>query len=119
MIPALDAGAIDALDLSLPRAPVVRETAAPESHAATISTVDGKFVVSGMARIEGGGADWRGTLTQLDRPGLVASMYSTGGIREVLLRLGDGRSARARITGTSFIVSSERICELAGLERLR
>ncbi len=85
---------------------------------ATICTADGRYVTGGMASVSGGGAIWRATVSQLDRPGHVASMYFAGGVREVLLRLDDGRSARARITGTSFIAQAERICELAGLEQL-
>jgi len=84
----------------------------------TVWTMDGRFVTGGMAELEGSGNAWRATLARLDRPGHVASMYFAGGVREVLLRLDDGRSARARITGTSFIASAERVCRLAGLERL-
>jgi hypothetical protein len=96
-----------------PRGPIVH---APQY--ATISTADGRYVTGGMATFAAAGAGWRATLVQLDRPGHVASMYFAGGVREVLLRLDDGRSARARITGTSFIASAERVCELSGLEQL-
>lgn len=84
----------------------------------TVWTTDGRFVTGGMAEIAGNGNGWSATLDRLDRPGHVASMYFASGVREVLLRLDDGRSARARITGTSFIAASERICTLAGLEQL-
>lgn len=112
MIPARDLSSASQA-APAPRLPV---TLGPQYS--TIWTTDGRFVTGGMAELDGGGINWRATLGRLDRPGHVASMYFAGGVREVLLRLDDGRSARARITGTSFIAASERVCHLAGLEQL-
>ncbi len=112
MIPARD------LDPVLQPAPAPRLPVTRGPQYSTIWTLDGRFVTGGMADIDGAGINWRATLGRLDRPGHVASMYFGGGVREVLLRLDDGRSARARITGTSFIASSERVCMLAGIEQL-
>jgi len=112
MIPARDLSTAAQIDPA-PRLPVTR---GPQYS--TIWTMDGRFVTGGMAEIDGAGMSWRATLGRLDRPGHVASMYFAGGVRDVLLRLDDGRSARARITGTSFIAASERVCQLAGLEQL-
>ena len=111
MIPARDLSPI-AQTNPAPRLPATR---GPQYS--TIWTMDGRFVTGGIAEIDGGGVSWSATLGRLDRPGHVASMYFAGGVREVLLRLDDGRSARARITGTSFIAASERVCQLAGLEQ--
>jgi hypothetical protein len=36
-----------------------------------------------------------------------------------VLLLSDGRQGRARITGTSFVASAQRICKLEGRERIR
>jgi len=118
MIPAGDLKIIETADQFLPSRVPLRVYSPDEPQYATISTSDGRFMTGGMARLDGAGPKWRATLSQLDRPGHVASMYFASGVREVLLRLEDGRSARARITGTSFIAASERICELAGLEPL-
>lgn len=112
MIPARDLSPVPQTTL-LPRLPLTREP-----QYSTVWTMDGRFVTGGMAEIDGAGIHWSATLGRLDRPGHVATMYFNGGVREVLLRLDDGRSARARITGTSFIAASERVCQLAGLEQL-
>ncbi len=112
MIPARDLN----LAAQTTPAPMLPVTRGPQYS--TIWTMDGRFVTGGMAEIDGAGVNWRATLGRLDRPGHVASMYFAGGVREVQLRLDDGRSARARITGTSFIASAERVCQLTGLEQL-
>ncbi len=88
-------------------------------QAATISALNGRFITGGTVTVTDGGADgWRATLSQLARPGVVASMYFGEGVREVTLQLADGRAARARITGTSFSATAERVCDLAGVEPL-
>ena len=97
-------------------APLLPATVGPQYS--TLWTTDGRFVTGGIAAIDGAGSRWRATVGRLDRPGHIASMYFAGGVREVMLRLDDGRSARARITGTSFIASAERVCQLTGLEQL-
>ncbi len=84
-----------------------------------IATDDGRYVTGGVVDIEQSDAGtWTATLRRLDRPGVVASMYFGDRLREVELRLEDGRRARARITGTTFIAGNERVCELSGLEEL-
>jgi hypothetical protein len=87
-------------------------------QAATVATASGELITGAVARISQDGARWTATLSDLDQPGLVASMYFSAGLREVTLRLADGRRARARITGTSFGASSSRTCELVGIEPL-
>jgi hypothetical protein len=55
----------------------------------------------------------------MDRPGTVATMYFSGGVRDVIVRLEDGRRGQARIAGTSFIAASQRVCDLIAEEPLR
>ena len=83
---------------------------------AAIATPYGRFVTGGIVEITGDGAEWSATLRKLDRPGVIAAAYFADGVRDVLLMLEDGRRARARITGTTFIAASERVCQLNGLE---
>lgn len=90
----------------------------PSVQAATVMTSSGEPITGAVARITQDDARWMATLSDLDQPGLVASMYFSAGLREVSLRLADGRRARARITGTSFSASSSRTCELVGIEPL-
>ncbi|HLB24352.1 MAG TPA: hypothetical protein VJP07_09675 [Dehalococcoidia bacterium] len=96
----------------------LREPEGERQQAAAIATVDGSLITAGVAAIEGAGIDWRATLARLDRPGVMVSLYFGQGVREVVLRLEDGREARARIAGTSFVAASERVCQLVGLEPL-
>ncbi|MBI5289376.1 MAG: hypothetical protein HY873_10445 [Chloroflexi bacterium] len=100
-----------------PAPTTVRE---PESAAlaAAIATPDGVCITAGVAEVRGTGGEWRAQLVRLDRPGVMATMYFAQGVREVILRLEDGRQARARIAGTSFVAAAERICQLVGLEPL-
>ncbi len=87
-------------------------------RAATISTLAGAVITHGIAELRGTAEAWTATVGHLDRPGVMASAYFAGGLREVALSLNDGRGARARVIGTSFVAGSERICELRGLEPL-
>jgi hypothetical protein len=45
-------------------------------------------------------------------------MFFAERARDIVLRLDDGRHARARIAGTSFLAASERVCDLTGIEAL-
>ena len=92
--------------------------ATPGAVGATIAALDGRFVTGGMATISGRRDSWRATVRQLDRPGVMATMYFAEGTRDVVLRLADGRRARARIAGTSFNADRQRVCELSGIEPL-
>jgi hypothetical protein len=85
---------------------------------ATIATADGRFVTGGVAAIARRGDEWTATVRQLDQPGAIASLYFGEREREVILRTEDGRRARARIAGTSFIAGGERVCRLTGVEPL-
>ncbi|HEY8173193.1 MAG TPA: hypothetical protein VIH21_08890 [Dehalococcoidia bacterium] len=85
---------------------------------ASIYTKSGQYVTGGMVEFSGSPSAWTATLRQLDRPGVIASQYFADGLREVTLELEDGRRARARITATSFVAASQRICELLGCERI-
>ena len=99
--------------------PIPASTALPQAETAVISTIDGRYITGGLADIGHDGSCWSATIRALDRPGVVASMYFVDGIREVMLKLPDGRAGRGRITGTSFVAASQRICQLQGLEPLR
>jgi hypothetical protein len=99
-------------------APARTPAAPPPAFAATISTCEGRLITGGLALVRDQGAGWTATLTQLDRPGMVATAYFSNRVREVILSLSDGRRARARITGTTFMAAAERVCELSGLEPL-
>ena len=79
---------------------------------------EGRVLTRGVAQITESAGRWTARLTQLDRPGVIASMYFAEKAREIVLRLDDGRHARARLASTSFIAASERVCDLTGLEPL-
>lgn len=96
-------------------APRAIPSIAPQT--ATVSTPKGDFVTGAVARIRERSDGWTAVLSGLNQPGHVASMYFASGLRNVVLRLEDGRRARARITGTRF-TSGERVCEIVGLEPL-
>jgi hypothetical protein len=61
---------------------------------------------------------WSATVRRLDRPGVMASLFFGQRTRDVVLRLDDGRQARARIASTTFTAGRQRICELTGIEPL-
>lgn len=90
----------------------------PGTAEATLCSAEGVYISAGLAEIRTGDGGWTAVVRKLERPGHVASAYFAGGLREVVLRLDDGRTARARLTGTSFIAASERVCELVGVEPL-
>ncbi len=94
------------------------EAASAVGVAAAIATTEGEYIASGLIEITGDGVDWRARLSRLDQPGAVVAAYFSKGIRDVILRLEDGREGRARIAGTSFIAGCERICDLTALEPL-
>jgi hypothetical protein len=87
-------------------------------RAATMSTLDGDVITHGVAELRGTADAWAATMTCLDQPGAVAIAYFAQRIREVIFSLNDGRSARARLSGTSFADGSQRVCDLQGLEPL-
>jgi hypothetical protein len=108
-------------DVEVPAAPAARGSAAPidESDvAAAIATLDGVFITAGLASITSSAEGWTAILTRLDHPGGVASMFFARGMREVRLRLEDGREAHARIAATAFTAGNERECRLIGLNPL-
>ncbi|HYM14611.1 MAG TPA: hypothetical protein VEZ14_03565 [Dehalococcoidia bacterium] len=105
-------------------APQAAGAARPEAIAgvlvrpAWIFTPQGRLVTGGVATVTGTAEAWNASVAKLDRPGLVASLYFSEGLREVRIQLDDGRCARARIIGTTFMPAAERVCDLAGLEPL-
>ena len=103
-----------AIDLMLP------QVAGPSVArlGAAVEALDGRVLTRGVADIVGPAGRWTARLTQLDRPGVIASMYFAEKAREIVLRLDDGRHARARLASTSFLAASERVCDLTGLEPL-
>ena len=103
-----------ALDIALP------QTSAPQLArlGAAVEAMDGRVLTRGVAEITGSAGRWTARLTQLDRPGVIASMFFAEKARDIVLRLDDGRHARARLASTSFLAASERVCDLTGLEPL-
>jgi hypothetical protein len=100
-------------------APLIEAAPAEQTtHAATLSTTDGDAITGGTAQVTITAEGWSARVSGLDRPGQVAAIYFADGVREVLVRLADGRSGRARIARTSFIAAGERICDLTGIEPL-
>lgn len=113
MTPAINVRLLEQTD-----APAARLLALPQRFAATLLTLDGKYITAGLADVDTEGSSWRARVRHLDRPGVIASMYFSEGIRQVLLRLDDGRRGVAQITGTSFLAGSQRVCDLRGQEAL-
>ena len=98
--------------------PVAAEAPAQATIGGAIATALGEHITVGSVDIIGTTDSWSATISRLERPGVVASMFFAQGLREVTLLLDDGRTARAQIAGTSFIAASERVCQLIGLEPL-
>ena len=84
-------------------------------QAATLSTFDGRYVTGGIVEFDGTPREWSATLRDLDRAGSVASLFFAEGVRDVIVRLEDGRRARGRLTGTTF-ASAQRACTIVGTE---
>jgi hypothetical protein len=85
---------------------------------ASLEALDGRVLTRGVAEIVESAGRWTARMTQLDRPGVVASMFFAERARDIVLRLDDGRHGRARIASTSFLAASERVCDLTGIEAL-
>jgi len=85
---------------------------------ATLEALDGRVLTRGVAEVVETGGRWTARMTQLDRPGVVASMFFAERARDTVLRLDDGRHGRARIASTSFLAASARVCDLSGIEAL-
>ena len=85
---------------------------------AVVEALDGRVLTRGTSEIAEQGMRWTARLTQLDRPGVIALLFFAERARDVVLRLDDGRAARARISSTSFVATSERVCDLVGVESL-
>ena len=62
---------------------------------AALSTHVGQPITRGIAEFAGSAFSWRARLRQLDRPGVLASLFFAEGLRDVTIALGDGRRARA------------------------
>jgi len=69
---------------------------------ATLYTTEGLYVTHGHVELTLRSDGWRGALRGLDAPGAVASLYFGGAVRDVVLRLADGRRFPARLTDTRF-----------------
>lgn len=108
--------ATDAHPSTAKLAPAVSAPLAPQPVA--LSTIDGRLVSGGIAEFHGAATLWSATLRLLDRPGNVATLFFAQGVRDVLLRLADGRTVRARLAGTRFLASAERVCQLTGVDRI-
>lgn len=90
----------------------------PTRQSITLLALDGRRISSGVAEFAAGAAGWTATMSALDRPGNVATHFYADGVREVIVRFADGRTVRARLSGTRFLASSERVCELTGPARI-
>jgi hypothetical protein len=95
-----------------------RIAAALVPQPAHIATLDGQTVTAGTIEFSGTPAAWSATLRNLDRPGQIATRFFAEGLRDVIVVLQDGRRGRARITGTTFLASAQRVCTLNGVERI-
>jgi hypothetical protein len=69
---------------------------------AALFTTDGLYVTSGTAELTARDGAWSAVLRRLEAPGAVASLYFGRGVRDIVVRLGDGRRVRARLTDTRF-----------------
>jgi hypothetical protein len=120
MIPARDASSsVSARPAVVPSAH--RGTPAvplPAVALAELTTLSGAELARGVCELRGSADAWAATLRRLDRPGVVANAYFARGVREVLLRLADGRAARAHLANTAFVEGTDRVFELRGLEPL-
>lgn len=104
-----------------PTQPVGAAPAAPGINSALradVLTATGVHITSARATVERRNDGWRATLRRIDRPGQLASAYFAGGLRDVVLALEDGRTARARITASRFLTGAERVFEVEGREPL-
>lgn len=104
----------DRAPLAFPRPAVVGAGAIPM----TMTTTDGRFITRGRAAVEQRDGAWSALIRSLDRPGQLAATYFGEGVRDVVLRLADGRRGRASIAATSFFPSGERVCRVDGTEPL-
>lgn len=77
---------------------------------ATLYALDGRAVTRCLADVRIDGARLDATLRALEKPGAIATLYFNEGVRDVLLRLEDGRGARVHITGTAFLKRQQRVC---------
>lgn len=93
----------------------LRSAPAAEPQPATVATSDGQFISGATAEVSMVGSAWSATLRQFSRPGAMASAYFSDGLRAVIVRLADGRCARGRIAGTSFLGGGERIYQVDGI----
>lgn len=83
----------------------------------TLATIEGRIITSGRATIAPHPVHaWTAVVRDLDRPGVIASIYFCERVRDVVLHLADGRQARSRIAATSFDAGRQRVCELRGVE---
>ena len=96
----------------------VRMASSLTTQAVTVSTLDGRYITGAVADFAGTPLRWTATLSHLDQPGYVAMLFFAEGVREVVVRLEDGRRARARMTGTNVLAGAQRVCSVEGVERL-
>jgi hypothetical protein len=85
---------------------------------ATLCGLDGSPITRCTADVAIDGLRWDATLRVLEKPGTVAALYFSEGVRDAVLRLDDGRSAHVRITGTAFLKREQRVCYVTGRARL-
>src|SRR5689334_20295363 len=74
--------------------PITSRTESAYPTKARLATLAGKPLCTGTLHISWDGSS--AILTSLDQPGAVAAAYFVDGLRDVVLRLADGRSARER-----------------------
>jgi hypothetical protein len=114
MTPAITPQLLEHLNVT----PAQPHRALPVTMRATMATRDGRYITGGVLDLAVDGQCWGGRMRDLERGGIVATMYFSEGVREVVVRLEDGRRSFARITGTRFVGSSQRVCDLEGISPL-
>ena len=77
----------------MPRTASVRR---PMHIRASVFTLSGQGLADGVVEVSGSDDGWSATLYALDRPGKIAGAYFVTGLREIVVRLDDGRVRGSR-----------------------
>jgi len=118
MTPAVDSPSPPqaAAAAATPQNAVSPRTASESPAEAVVTTLEGRAIALGRIEFDGDDTRWIATLSRMEPAGALASHFFARRVRDVIVRLADGRRARARIVGTSF-AGKERVARLAGSER--
>ena len=80
-----------------------------QSIACRLEEPDGTLLAAGLMRLATAG---EAEVTGLDRPGRVVQRCLLGGLRDILLRLGDSAPVTARMERIAFDARQGRVCTL-------